>query len=209
MYREWEFSGELVEKFATYHRHSYACKTGVGDVLIGAAQLLAESQGIAKASHVKDKIVEMIHLNETMACCSMACSYEGRQEPSGTYFVNDLWANVNKLNVTRFPYEMARLAQEIAGGALVTLPSETDLKSPAVGHYVSKYLVGVDGVPIENRIRLLRLIENLTMGLGAVSYLTESLHGAGSPQAQRIMISRLANMDRMKNNAARIAGISK
>jgi len=46
------------------------------------------------------------------------------------------------------------------------------------------------------------------LGLGSVSYLTESLHGAGSPQAQRIMISRLANVGRMKNNAARIAGIS-
>ncbi len=208
MYKEYEFAGDLVEKFASYHRHSYACKAGVGDVLIGATQLVAEYQGTAKASHIRDKIVEMIHLNETIACCSLACSYEGHREPSGTYFVNDLWANVAKLNVTRFPYEIARLAQEVAGGAIVTMPSGADFKDQKVGKYVGKYLAGVADVPVENRIRILRLIENLTLGTGAVSYLVESLHGAGSPQAQKIMIGRLANIERMKNNARRIAGIS-
>ena len=47
---------------------------------------------------------------------------------------------------------------------------------------------------MENRLRILRLIENLTLGTAAVGYLTESMHGAGSPQAQRIMISRLVNL---------------
>ena len=37
---------------------------------------------------------------------------------------------------------------------------------------------------------MLRLIENMTMGRNAVGYLTESMHGAGSPQAQRIQIAR-------------------
>jgi len=207
MYREYEFVVELVEKFASYHRHSYACKSGIGDVLIGACQLLAESQGTVKASHIRDKITEMIHLNETMMCCSLACAHEGHEEPSGTYYVNELWANVSKLNVTRFPYEISRLAQEIAGGSLVTMPSEKDLRDPRMGKYVAKYLKGVDSVPVENRIRLLRLIENITLGLGAVCYLTESMHGAGSPQAQRIMITRRANMDRMKKAAKRICDI--
>ena len=39
MYKEAEFAGDLVEKFAAYHRQSYACKSGIGDVLIGASQL--------------------------------------------------------------------------------------------------------------------------------------------------------------------------
>ncbi|HMF32013.1 MAG TPA: 4-hydroxyphenylacetate 3-hydroxylase N-terminal domain-containing protein, partial [Candidatus Lokiarchaeia archaeon] len=32
MFREYEFSGQLVEQFASYHRQSYSCKVGVGDV---------------------------------------------------------------------------------------------------------------------------------------------------------------------------------
>ncbi len=207
MYKEWEFAGDLVEKFAAYHRQSYSCKAGIGDALIGATQLVAEYQGTAKASHIRDRILEMIHLNETIYCCSLTCAYEGHKEPSGTYFVNSLWANVAKLNVTRFPYELAKYAQEVAGGIMVTMPSEKDFKDPHIGKYVSKYLKGVENVPIENRVRILRLIENITLGMGAVCYLTESMHGAGSPQAQKIMIGRTADIERMKAAAKRLCGI--
>jgi 4-hydroxybutyryl-CoA dehydratase/vinylacetyl-CoA-Delta-isomerase len=109
--------------------------------------------------------------------------------------------------VTRYPYEIARLAEDIAGGLMVTAPSEKDLKDPVVGGYVDKYLKGVEGVSTENRLRILRLIENITLGTAAVGYRTESLHGAGSPQAQRIMISRQSNMGRKKELAKAIANI--
>jgi len=207
MYKEGDFASDLVERFASFHRQSYACKSGIGDVLVGSAQLIAEYQGTSNASHIRDAIVEMIQLNETMFSCSLACAYEGHKEPSGTYFVNTLFANVSKLNVTRFPYQIARLAQEIAGGLVVTMPSEKDLRHPKVGEFVAKYLKGAEGIPVENRIRIVRLIENLTVGLGAACYLTESLHGAGSPMAQKIMIGRRANIDRMKNAAKRLCGI--
>ncbi|MCX7679651.1 MAG: 4-hydroxybutyryl-CoA dehydratase, partial [Spirochaetes bacterium] len=117
---EYDFTGQLVEYFASYHRQSYACKVGVGDVLIGAVQTIAEYNGIDKASHVKDKIIEMNHLNETLYCGCIACAVEGKKQPSGTFLVDQLLANVHKQNVTRFPYEIARLAQDIAGGLVVT-----------------------------------------------------------------------------------------
>lgn len=207
MYKEYDFTGQLVEQFAAYHRQSYACKVGVGDVLIGAAQTIAEYNGTEKTSHIKDKIIEMNHLNETLYCGCIACAAEGHCEPSGTYYVNPLLANVHKQNVTRFPYEITRLAQDIAGGLVATLPSEEDLRSPEVGKWVEKYLKGKDDILTENRMRILRLIENLTLGTAAVGYLTESLHGAGSPQAQRIMIARLENMDEKQFLAKKLCGI--
>jgi 4-hydroxybutyryl-CoA dehydratase/vinylacetyl-CoA-Delta-isomerase len=85
MYKEYEFAGQLVEKFAAYHRQSYACKVGVGDVLIGASQTAAEYNNVARASHVKDKLIEMNHLNETLYCGCIACASEGNKEPSGTH----------------------------------------------------------------------------------------------------------------------------
>ncbi|MEN6474026.1 MAG: 4-hydroxyphenylacetate 3-hydroxylase C-terminal domain-containing protein, partial [Syntrophaceae bacterium] len=207
MYKEYDFTTQLVENFAAYHRQSYACKVGVGDVLIGAAQTVAEYNGAARASHVKDKIVEMNHLNETLFCGCIACASEGHPEPSGTYLVDVLLAHVHKQNVTRLPYEIARLAQDIAGGLVVTLPSEADLKSPEVGKWVEKYYKTKDDVPTEHRMRILRLIENITMGTAAVGYLTESMHGAGSPQAQRIMIARLVNMRQKQKIAKELCGI--
>ena len=208
MCEEYDFSGMMVERFAGYHRQSYGgCKVGVGDVLIGAAALAADYNGAAKASHVKDKLIEMLHLNETLYACGIACSAEGTKTQAGNYQIDLLLANVCKQNVTRYPYEIARLAEDIAGGIMVTMPSEADFRSPEVGKYVEKYLRGVDSVPTEDRMRVLRLIENMTLGTAAVGYRTESLHGAGSPQAQRIMIARQGNLEAKKELARNIARI--
>ena len=203
-----EFAGVLVERFAGYHRQSYGgCKVGVGDVLIGAAAVAAEYNGAQRASHIKDKLIEMTHLNETLYCCGIACSAEGTPTKSGNYLIDLLLANVCKQNVTRFPYEIARLAEDIAGGLMVTAPSEKDMKDPKLGAYIDKYFRGVADVSTENRMRILRLIENLTLGSAAVGYRTESMHGAGSPQAQRIMIARQSNMRMKKKLAKNIAKI--
>jgi 4-hydroxybutyryl-CoA dehydratase/vinylacetyl-CoA-Delta-isomerase len=203
---ETEFAGLLVDLFASYHRQSYGgCKVGNGDVAIGAAASIAECNGVAKASHIKDKIVEMNHLNETLFACGIACSANGKKLPAGNYFVDALLANVCKQNVTRMPYEIARILQDIAGGLMVTLPSAKDWLNPQTAEILKKYLAGAEGVSTYERLRLLRLIENLTMGRGAVAYLTESMHGAGSPQAQRVLISRLANVEEKKVYAKSLA----
>ena len=205
---ETEFSGMMVERFAGYHRQSYGgCKVGVGDVLIGAAAVAADYNGAAKASHVKDKLIEMTHLNETLYCCGIACSAEGHPTESGAFLIDLLLANVCKQNVTRFPYEIVRLAEDIAGGLMVTAPSEADFRDPKLGPVIEKYLKGVNGVSTENRLRILRLIENLALGTAAVGYRTESMHGAGSPQAQRIMIARQGNLEHKKQLAKALAHI--
>lgn len=205
--REHEFSSPLVETFASYHRQSYACKAGMGDVLIGATQAVAEYTGIADMAHVRDKIVEMNHLNETIFCCSLACAYEGQRQACGTYYVDPLMANITKLHVTNVPYQLSRMAHEVAGGAVVTLPSHKDLSHPRLSKYLAKYLQGTQNTPAEHRVRILRLIESLTMGLGSACYLPESMHGAGSPAAQRIMIGRRTDLEMKKRAAERLCGI--
>jgi 4-hydroxybutyryl-CoA dehydratase/vinylacetyl-CoA-Delta-isomerase len=209
MMGEHQFCTRVVEVFGAYHRSSYGgCKSGLGDVLIGAAALIADYQGTAQAAHIRDKLVEMTHLNETLYASGIACSAEGYELPSGGYLVNRLLANVCKLHVGRFPFEIVRLAQDIAGGLMVTLPSEKDYKHPELGDLLQKYLQGVPEIATENRVRILRLLENMTLGTGAVGYLTESLHGAGSPQAQRIMIEREADLEHKKQLARDIARIT-
>ncbi|MHA2072021.1 MAG: 4-hydroxyphenylacetate 3-hydroxylase C-terminal domain-containing protein, partial [Candidatus Thorarchaeota archaeon] len=79
--------------------------------------------------------------------------------------------------------------------------------NPETREIIEKDLVGADNVSTEDRIKMLRLIENLTLGRAAVGYLTESMHGAGSPQAQRIMISRLSDIEEKKKLAKRLANI--
>lgn len=212
---EYDFSGMLVERFAGFHRQSYGgCKAGVGDVLIGAAALAAEYNGVDRASHIKDKLIEMTHLNETIYSCGIACSAEGRPTRCGSYMIDLLLANVCKQNVTRFPYEIVRLAEDIAGGLMVTLPSEKDFKSEtkvggdgaSIGEICNKYFAGnAEKCTTEEREKIMRLLENMCLGTAAVGYRTESMHGAGSPQAQRIMIQRQGNLEEKKELAKKIA----
>ncbi|NCB43540.1 MAG: 4-hydroxybutyryl-CoA dehydratase [Clostridia bacterium] len=213
---EVEFAGMLVERFAGYHRQSYGgCKVGVGDVIIGAAALAADYNGAHKASHIKDKLIEMTHLNETLYCCGIACSAEGYPTDAGNFQIDLLLANVCKQNVTRFPYEIVRLAEDIAGGLMVTMPSEKDFKSDLVvgkngetlGTVCNKYFAAAPTCTTEERMRVLRFLENICLGSSAVGYRTESMHGAGSPQAQRIMIARQGNIEAKKELAKAIAGI--
>jgi len=204
---EHEFAAMLVERFTCYHRRSYVCKSGVGDVLIGAAATAAEYNGVERASHIREKLVEMTHLNETIYATGIASSYQSSATKSGAYLNDDMLANVCKHHVTKLPYEIGRLAQDLAGGLVVTLPSEKDYRSEALGLLLDKYLKGRADVPTEHRMRILRLIENMTLGRNAVGYLTESLHGAGSPQAQRIQIQRQMELAFRQTLAKRLAGI--
>jgi 4-hydroxybutyryl-CoA dehydratase / vinylacetyl-CoA-Delta-isomerase len=204
---EVEFASTLVERFTCYHRRSYVCKTGVGDVLIGAAATIADYNGVERASHVRDKLVEMTHLNETIYGAGIAASHQGIEMESGAYLPDEMLANVCKHHVTRLPYEIGRLAQDLAGGLMVTLPSDRELRHETIGPMIEKYLKGRSDIPTEDRIRILRLIENMTLGRNAVGYLTESMHGAGSPQAQRIQIARSMQVEFKKELAKTLAGI--
>ncbi len=205
---EHEFAAMLVERFTCYHRRSYVCKSGVGDVLIGAAAVIADHNGVEKASHIRDKLVEMTHLNETIYATGISASVQATRMQSGVYLSDDMLSNVCKHHVTRLPYEIGRLAQDLAGGLMVTLPSEAELRHPEIGELVRKYLKGREEIPTEDRIRILRLIENMTLGRNAVGYLTESMHGAGSPQAQRVQIARAMQVEFKKQLARALSGIA-
>ncbi|MGD9077992.1 MAG: 4-hydroxyphenylacetate 3-hydroxylase N-terminal domain-containing protein [Desulfobacterales bacterium] len=201
---ETEFTGDLVYRFAAHHRANYgACKTGLMDVLIGAVSYLSLIQGTAKGSHVRDKVTEMTHLSETLYSSSIACSAEGWPTPSGAYMVDTMLANVCKQNVTRFHFEVARLALDLAGGFIATMPSQYDFENEDVGHLVQKYFSGVADIPTGDRVKIARMIEAMTGGTALV----ESMHGAGSPQAQRIMIYREGKLAEKIKLAKRLAGI--
>lgn len=204
MFGETDFTSPLVERFATLHRQNYGgCKGGVSDIVIGASALAAKYQGSLNASHIKDKLVEMLHLVETVYAGSVACSAMGSKTKSGAYYPDPLLANCTKHNITRFIYEISRLAHDVGGGILATLPFDKDLRHPEIGKYVEKYMSGIEGVSTETRMRVLRLLENMTGGTALI----ESMHGAGSPQSQRIMYQRLGKLDDKMKMAKKIAKI--
>ena len=206
---EYDFAAMLVERFTCYHRRSYVCKAGVGDVMIGAAATIAEYNGVENKSHIREKLVEMNKLNETIYATGIASSLQGKETKSGNFINDDLLANVCKQHVTKETYEIGRLAQDLAGGLVASMPSGIDIHESDMSPNLKKYLMGKEDINTEDRVKMLRLIENMTLGRNAVAYLTESMHGAGSPQAQRIQISRKVDIEEKKNFAKKLSGIIK
>ncbi len=206
LYKDWRWTGPLVEIFASYHRQGYGgCKSGLGDVIIGATQGLARAIGIADKPAVAEKLAEMVFLNESMYSAGLAASWEGvKLLDEGGWWVNPMYANVTKHMVARFPYEVAKIAHDIAGGIVGTAPSEFDFKNEEIRHLIEKYLQGVPDIPTEERLRLVRLLENVSVSVG---YLVESVHGAGSPAAQKIMFTRLYDFQKAEEIAKSLARV--
>jgi 4-hydroxybutyryl-CoA dehydratase/vinylacetyl-CoA-Delta-isomerase len=205
MFREIEFAAEMVSRFSAYHRQSHGgCKSGKIDAMTGAALMMMDYNGTNKVSHHKEKAIDMIHKAETLYGCSLAASYEGKKEPSGTYFINTVLANASKIHEGKEMAEATRLMIDIVGGFVADLPSDKDFENPEVGELLKKYLKGAKGVPVERRIKMLRLVEKMAMESADT---ISDIHGGGSPAAHRLTIFRESDINHKKNCAKRLAGI--
>lgn len=202
---ETEFAGDLVMRFSAFHRQSHGgCKAGKIDCMIGAALTMMDYNGTSRVGHLKQKVIDMIHRAETLYGCSLAASYEGKRQPSGTYFIDALLANASKMHEGKEMAEVGRLLVDIAGGYACDLPSDMDLQNPEIGPLLKKYLKGTENVPVEDRIRMLRLVEKLALESADT---VSDIHGGGSAEAHRISILRESDLEAKKRLSKRLAGI--
>jgi 4-hydroxybutyryl-CoA dehydratase/vinylacetyl-CoA-Delta-isomerase len=200
---EWKHSLKAVLNFIAPYRSAIGgCVAGQGDVIVGASALMARANGLSEKVF-RDKLVQMTVNNETTFGMGIAASVMGLLHPSGVWIPDAKLANVNKVHVATLPYETKRLAQEIAGGIAETgcLPSSQDINSPIYGELLQKYLkAGTDG---ETRAKAARLIEWLTIGEGVPG----CMHGGGSPDGAKLMISATAEIEANIKLARRVANL--
>ena len=202
--REWQIMGQAVELFASFHRVCYSgAVVGYLDLVIGAAALMARMNGILDSAHVRDKLADMITDAETIHACGLAAANEGHHSSSGAYVINHLFANLCKLNITRKVYDIFRMAHDITGGLIACSPSQKDLEDPEIGPYISHYLTGAEPYGAVDRVKVARLIEAITMG----PLLGVAMHGSGSPQAQKITITRQKDIEELIGLAANLADV--
>ena len=201
---EWKFSEQLVGRMGTMARSwQVGCRPAIFDLITGATAALAEYNGIARKPHVIDKLTEMTYLTETVWGIALGAAVSGESTPSGAYLPNRMLTNVAKLQSTNAFYEIMKLAIDLTGGIIVSVPSELDIKNPETGKWIDKYLRGAPQFPTEHRLRAVRLIQALTQGP-----LAGALHHSGGPMTnQRLVIGRLSDMERKKRLAKMLAGI--
>jgi 4-hydroxybutyryl-CoA dehydratase/vinylacetyl-CoA-Delta-isomerase len=203
MCKESAYSMKAVMNFiAPYRAAIGGCVAGQGDVMIGAAALIARANGLSEKVF-KEKIIEMIINNETTFGMGIAAGVLGKKHSSGVWIPDQLLSNVNKVHVARLPYDTKRITQDIAGGIAETgcLPSCKDLSDPKYGDLLKKYLkANCSG---ETRAKIARLIEWLTIGAGVPG----CMHGGGSPDGAKLMINAKTDINHYIELAKRLADI--
>ncbi len=194
---EWEFAGPLANTFATWHRFTgISYKPPFADVMIGAAQLIADYNGVARASHIRDKITELIIYAETIRTFAKAAAIECIITENGIAYPNPILSNMGKHFFATHYHDAIKAVQEIAGGLVVTGPTEADYMNPETKDYIETYLCGRQGVKTENRLKVMKLIRDLTAtGYAGEGYIG-TLHGEGSIEAQKISLYREYNIER-------------
>ena len=200
---EYRHSLKAVLNFIAPYRSAIGgCVAGQGDVMVGAAALMARANGLSEKVF-RDKIIQMTVNNETTFGMGVAASVMGKLHPSGVWIPDAKLANVNKVHVATLPYETKRLALDIAGGIAETgcLPSSQDINSPVYGGLLQKYLkAGTDG---ETRAKVARLVEWLTIGEGVPG----CMHGGGSPDGAKLMINAMAEIEANIKLARKVANL--
>lgn len=190
---EWDASQFLTSTYATHHRHTcIGARAGFGDLLIGAGVLMIESNGLSAdtAPHLRNDLVELIKIVEGFYACGVAASVYGFQDPSGVFQPDGVFANVGKLMMATQIYDMHRLAHDVSGGLIVSLPGPEEDHNPATKGDLSKMLATRPDIPHGHRMEVARFMEDLTASNTAGWYSVISLHGGGSPEAMRREIYR-------------------
>lgn len=203
---EIEFSGDMAYMFSNFHRVSAdSYKYPELEILVGATKLMAEYNGLEKASHIQDKLAWLVMYAEgTEALGKAACEYCMTEPGTDLAYPNPLYSNVAKFFFADNYHQAIKHVQDIAGGSVATIPHSKDFLNPETRGILEKYFGGKIGVPTENRVRAFKLIKDLSASHHGVT----TLHAEGSLAAQRSSILRLADFERFKTAARRVARIS-
>jgi len=190
---EWHHAAEFLQHYTAQHRNTcIGARAGFGDLLIGAGALVTEANGLDLDRHhgVRDAMVDLIKITEGFYACGVAASVYCATGASGVATPDPVFANIGKLLMSTQIYDMHRLAHQVSGGMIVTLPGPDEDHNPATAGRLSEVLTARSDIPYAKRIEVARFIEDLTASYQAGWYSVISLHGGGSPEAMKMEIYR-------------------
>lgn len=185
---EWQHAGELARGFVEFHRFTaISYKLPLVDALVGAALLAARVNGLERAGHVREKLAWLISYAETLRALTHHAA-ERCTLVKGIAVPDTLLVNIAKLQFAQGLHTAFQHVQDIAGGLLVTYPAPEDLSHVRYGAAVRRYLGGAAHVDGSERLRVMNLISDLTVGeLGGYQAVL-AIHAEGSIEAEKLTI---------------------
>ena len=191
--------------FANFHRLSAETYKAMElELFTGAATLIAEYNGVEKAPHIREKLSYLVMYTEAVEVLGKAaCEYCIPEKDSDLVYPNPMYANICKYYFADNWHQATKYIQDIAGGIVATCPSSKDFENPETHDLLEKYLGGKAGIPTEHRLRMVKLVRDLTSSYEDVL----TIHAEGSLEAQKLSIFALSDFDRYKAAAKRAARI--
>jgi 4-hydroxybutyryl-CoA dehydratase / vinylacetyl-CoA-Delta-isomerase len=202
---EWQFSRTLAYAFGSYHRLFGTCKMiGKLEAMTGAAALVAEYNGVEHADHVRKKLAWMAMITHMVAeLGKAACLDPVKEFGHDVAMPNPMSINAAKFTFASNFHQMCQHMQDIAGGLCTTVPAYRDWQNPQIRPYIEKYLSAKEGVSTEDRLRVMRLIKDMTGNYWQI----DTIHGEGSMAAQQMHLYGSADWGRLKAAAKRASHI--
>ncbi|MCX6007687.1 MAG: hypothetical protein NTZ34_10600 [Chloroflexi bacterium] len=202
---EWQFSRDITYAFALFHRLFGSSRMSAElEILVGAAALMAEYNGIEKYEHVRNKLAWLAMYADTVKGMSkLACTDCEKSKDTDLVIPNAMYANIAKFTFAENLHEANKIVQDISGGMPATVPAYKDWKNPEIQPYIEKYLAGKAGIPTADRIKASRLVKDYTGAYHQVA----NIHGEGSLAAQRMFLFMSADWNKYKAAAKRAAHI--
>ena len=195
---EWDMCGQFPSYFASIHRQSKcACLAGHTDMLIGIAALTAEVNGLGMdVPHIRDKITKMMMEAEVAYGCAVGAAEDGYKHPSGIWIPNTLVANSGFNYIRSLAGEGIATLHDIAGGLVVTMPTELDYKNPVTKEYMDTYLHGSNDFTTEERLRVLSLAQEVCASRFTGYLLGWAINASGSPVTNEVVVRRGYDLDK-------------
>jgi 4-hydroxybutyryl-CoA dehydratase / vinylacetyl-CoA-Delta-isomerase len=178
------------------------------DELVGLAQLIAEANGTAKISHIREKIDEMMIHATLLRAGLEAALLHAHSTPQGYFYPDDMYTNVTKFQGAAQFSKMVRHLHEIAGGAVLTAPSMSDFDNDTLRPYLEKYMSTGNEVSGEYRTKLFHAIRDTTADAYGGWHHVTNIQSGGGLFAQRLVTRRNYDMDRARHLALKAAGLA-
>lgn len=201
---EVEYTGLCLRAARRTHIYNEGpCKAGFGDLILGASKFLAEGNGLEKTPHIVEDFVKIIAANETTYASALVAARKGSEMPagSGVFFADERFSVLSKLNANEGFYEVMKAAADIAGGLLVTMPSEKELKDPERRALLLKYLKGRSDISTEDRMRMFKFLNHFV----ASPHAAQAWIGGGAPYHLRMALYEGTDLEEKKKLARSIA----
>lgn len=183
------------------------CKAGMLDLLCGAAALAAEYNGIENTPHARQRLTILMSWAEEAYAASIGAAVEGEKHPSGVWLPNLAMSSANKWLCCEHGGDEVDILLDLGGGIVTNAPQETEWDNPEIRGYLDKYLVGKREFSAIDRVRVMKLVEDMTTTDVGGFFHNTSVNIGGDLQAARNLVYSLYDLEDRKLTARVIAGL--